>query len=1006
MRAMDDRRVATQETADAEPGSGATPDALPRRIAHYRIDGVLGRGGMGEVLAAFDEQLRRPVALKRLAGRESPEARARFWREARSLAALTHPGVVRVHAFGEAPDGSLYLAMERIEGRSLADLLDAPGDATASPPWPWSLSASLAMQLAEALDAAHAVGLVHRDVKPANVLVEASGRVRLVDFGLARATDGAEDRVTRTGAVLGTPAYMAPEQLEGTAVGPQADVFALGVVLYRLLSGVHPFTRDSAHATALAVSTAKHRPLEERVPEVPASLVAVVESCLALDPGARPADAGAVARALAEFAVPTAEVGAALRARVASAAPPVAPTPAAADNGSTPAATGRPRFGTPGVTKALLGVAAVAGLAFWATRPTTRETPPSAVTAAATPGANGVDAALRRWPRPVVAVLGIDTPGTEAEDPLGAVFADALRVALDSRPEALVSVPLGALENTFRPDTPIDAHLETAALMRTDGGPGHVDLAVRGTLTDSTTGGLSLTLRLEPTREGPDAGRVLELSGPSDPLEFARQAAAVLAETLGVTLGPLPASPTPSVSAWAAWLGARAALRAGRFEAAESSLAWALQLDPDFVLAAAGRFAELRARRDFATLASEAAALESRLVGRPVAPGFIETVQAFRAWGEGRPAEALKRFERVVAHRPFDVDTLTLQLALRFQDAEERDLVEVERLARKVLAVAPRHETAASRLLRSLAFRGDADGADAALGALDVPPDDAAFLEVFAEADLYAGRWASAQQRFAQVLARSPGDIYAEHQAIATRLLSGDCPGAAVDALARIDRIEALDAPSNLDWTYSLAVQALFCAAAWDRTETLFERWSAHSASGREQVESLRPRATLAAGRGSTRLKRLLAKRWSDRTRPAASRPELARLWSRLETDASALEAAAVTARSTALDPTTPAHLRAAWRRTEQTLTARALLVRGRHDEARSAYDQLATPLSLVRNEGDLGTTVEGWVLRATALERMGLKAEAKAQWRAVRALGYPRLWVNDLWVQARSQTP
>ncbi|MFZ4739144.1 MAG: hypothetical protein ACOYM9_24525, partial [Bradymonadia bacterium] len=134
--------------------------------------------------------------------------------------------------------------------------------------------------------------------------------------------------------------------------------------------------------------------------------------------------------------------------------------------------------------------------------------------------------------------------------------------------------------------------------------------------------------------------------------------------------------------------------------------------------------------------------------------------------------------------------------------------------------------------------------------------------------------------------------------------------------------------------------------------------------------------------------------------------PELARLWSRLETDASALEAAAVTARSTALDPTTPAHLRAAWRRTEQTLTARALLVRGRHDEARSAYDQLATPLSLVRNEGDLGTTVEGWVLRATALERMGLNAEAEAQWRAVRALGYPRLWVNDLWVQARSQTP
>jgi tetratricopeptide (TPR) repeat protein len=1004
MRAMDDRRVATQETADAEPGSGATPDALPRRIAHYRIDGVLGRGGMGEVLAAFDEQLRRPVALKRLAGRESPEARARFWREARSLAALTHPGVVRVHAFGEAPDGSLYLAMERIEGRSLADLLDAPGDTRSSPPWPWNLSASLAMQLAEALGAAHAVGLVHRDVKPANVLVEASGRVRLVDFGLARTTDGAEDRVTRTGAVLGTPAYMAPEQLEGTAVGPQADVFALGVVLYRLLSGVHPFTRDSAHANALAVSTAKHQPLGERVPEVPETLAALVESCLALDSAARPADARAVAAALAEFAAPTAEVGAALRARMASTGVPVSPTPGAARGGSTPAQTGRPRFATPSVTLALLGAAMVAGFAVWATRPAPRDTTRPAAEVA--PAGAATDGSLHRWPRPVVAVLGVETPQAEADDPLGAVFADALRVALDSRPEALVSVPLGALENTYRPETPIDAHLDATALVRTDGGPGHVDVVVRGLVTESSAGGLSLTLRLEPTRDRPEAGRVLDLTGPSDPLELARQAAAVLAETLGVSLGPLPASPTPSVSAWAAWLAARAALRSGRFEAAETSLDWALQLDPDFALAAAGRFTELRSRRDFTTLASEAAALESRLSDRHIAPALLETVQAFRAWGEGRPAEALKRFERVVAHRPFDVDTLSLQLALRFQDANERDLVEVERLARKVLAVAPRHETAASRLLRSLAFRGDVAAADSALAALDVPPDDAAFLEVFAEADLYAGRWASAQERFAQVLARSPGDVYAEHLAIATRLLSGDCPGAAVDALARIDRIEALDAASNLDWTYSLAVQALFCAEAWDRAESLFVRWSAHSASGREQVESLRPRAALAAGRGSAKLKRLLGKRWTDRTRPAASRPELARLWSRLETDVTALESAADTARSTSLDPATPGHLRAAWRRTEQTLSARALRLRGRRDEARSAYDRLATPLALVRNEGDLGTTVEGWVLRAEALEQIGFPAEAAAQWSAVRALGYPRLWVNDLWVQSRRETP
>ncbi|MEZ4464412.1 MAG: serine/threonine-protein kinase [bacterium] len=264
-------------TFDPTPPA-ADPEGMPARIGPYRVDGLLGRGGMGEVYRGFDEALQQPVAIKRVAGRlrGQAEARARFWREARALATLDHPGVVRVHRIDESAEGELFLAMELVDGPPLAEL--------AGRPWPAPFAAAVGRQAAAALGAVHRAGMTHRDVKPANLLVQADGTVRVVDFGLARRPELLEERVTATGARVGTPAYMAPEQVEGAAVGPAADVFSLGVVLYRLVAGTHPFARDSEGATALALSAAAHTPLGAAVPEADPGLVAVVERCLARDP--------------------------------------------------------------------------------------------------------------------------------------------------------------------------------------------------------------------------------------------------------------------------------------------------------------------------------------------------------------------------------------------------------------------------------------------------------------------------------------------------------------------------------------------------------------------------------------------------------------------------------------------------------------------------------------------------------------------------------------------------
>src|SRR3954447_18563877 len=209
----------------------------------YRIMHRLGSGGMADVFCAEDEQLRRRVALKLLHRRFSSDDQfvERFKREAQSAAGLQHPNVVGIYDRGQW-DGTPYIAMEYLEGRTLKRIIqeEAPLDPVRA--------IDIAVQILKAARFAHKRGIIHRDLKPHNVMVDDEGRAKVTDFGIAHA--GASD-VTETGAILGTAAYLSPEQAQGHAVSPQSDLYSVAVVLYEMVTGHVPFTGDSAVAIAL-----------------------------------------------------------------------------------------------------------------------------------------------------------------------------------------------------------------------------------------------------------------------------------------------------------------------------------------------------------------------------------------------------------------------------------------------------------------------------------------------------------------------------------------------------------------------------------------------------------------------------------------------------------------------------------------------------------------------------------------------------------------------------------
>jgi serine/threonine protein kinase len=261
---------------------------IGKTLAHYKILAKIGHGGMGEVYRALDTKLDREVAVKvlpvEMAG--DPERIERFEREAKAVAALKHPNIVTIHSV-EKVDGLHFLTMELVEGKALSQILPKDGH-------PLDRLFDIAIPLLDAVSSAHAKGIIHRDLKPDNIMIDAEGRLRVLDFGLAKLQDcqdpgGATlamtvNAVTEEGKILGTAAYMSPEQAEGKAIDPRSDIFSLGTILHEMATGGRPFQGETGISILGSILKEDPRPVTELDPSLPRHLGRIILRCLAKDP--------------------------------------------------------------------------------------------------------------------------------------------------------------------------------------------------------------------------------------------------------------------------------------------------------------------------------------------------------------------------------------------------------------------------------------------------------------------------------------------------------------------------------------------------------------------------------------------------------------------------------------------------------------------------------------------------------------------------------------------------
>jgi serine/threonine-protein kinase len=290
--------MATMRVDSTQPGQTAPASAAVTELSQgqlfanrYRIEQILGRGGMGIVYRAIDTQLDETVAIKTLPGdvmQRSPEDLERFKREIRLARKITHRNVLRTYDYGEA-EGVYFISMEYVRGYTLAELLEeAPDHRMAA-----RAAMGLSRQICRGLQAAHEQGIIHRDIKPQNVLIDHKGEVKLMDFGIARMAE-AKEGMTQAGLIVGTPHYMSPEQVQGNQLDARSDVYSMGVMLYEILGGVKPFTSSSLTGVLTAHITETPKPLIEVRPDVGRDVNAMVMRCLAKNPKDRYADAGAL----------------------------------------------------------------------------------------------------------------------------------------------------------------------------------------------------------------------------------------------------------------------------------------------------------------------------------------------------------------------------------------------------------------------------------------------------------------------------------------------------------------------------------------------------------------------------------------------------------------------------------------------------------------------------------------------------------------------------------------
>jgi serine/threonine-protein kinase len=399
-------------------------DAPPekKQLGRYTILYELGQGAMGTVYRGHDPQIDREVALKTislhmLGGEDEKEFRERFFREARAAGKLSHPGIVTIHDAGEdEATRTPYLVMEFVAGMTLEVL----GESGALPR---EKALELTKQIAEALDYAHARGIVHRDIKPANIIVDAEGRAKITDFGIAKL---ATSKFTQTGMVLGTPAFMSPEQLTAQPVDGRSDIFSLGTIFYWLLTGKRPFGGDTLAALSYSVVHAEPPPVTQVAPGLPADIEHVVKRALAKDPAQRYATGKEFANDLDDLVhgrPPRSRAGA-----VAAAVPaPLAATIAL----PAPAAEKRRRWIVPVALVALLLIGLGLGAWWWPGRSEVEEEAEPAV-AAPTPAPRTSAPAPRTAPSrsATVSVSTLRLRGSHSFDSgTVTVYADGSRVA-------------------------------------------------------------------------------------------------------------------------------------------------------------------------------------------------------------------------------------------------------------------------------------------------------------------------------------------------------------------------------------------------------------------------------------------------------------------------------------------------------------------------------------------------------------------------------------------------
>ena len=264
---------------------------MNRRLLHHEIVREIGRGGMGVVYEARDTRLGRPVAIKVLPPDKvaDPERKRRFIQEARAASALNHPNIITVHDIN-SDEGVDFIVMEYVDGKTLDELIPSKGLRS-------SLALKYAVQIADALAKAHDAGILHRDLKPSNLMVTTEGRVKVLDFGLAKLTDRSASSpddatfsanpVTGDGLVMGTAPYMSPEQADGRKLDSRSDIFSFGSVLYEMITGQKPFIGDSPLSTVAKILSEDPKPASQLVPSIPPDLAKIVSHCLRKDPARR-----------------------------------------------------------------------------------------------------------------------------------------------------------------------------------------------------------------------------------------------------------------------------------------------------------------------------------------------------------------------------------------------------------------------------------------------------------------------------------------------------------------------------------------------------------------------------------------------------------------------------------------------------------------------------------------------------------------------------------------------